>query len=300
MALDVEERLHRQCPTGAAWGAEAMAASTIPAAAGFRQRILILDRKPMTDLRTAIATAAERLRAARRVTVLTGAGVSAASGVPTFRGQDGLWRNFRAEDLATPHAFRRDPDTVWAWYDWRRQRIAQAAPNAAHRVLAAWTARDQRCTLITQNVDGLHERAGTERLVRLHGSIWHLRCARGCTPESWTDLSVPLVPLPPRCRHCHQLARPDVVWFGEPLRPADLAAARDATACDLFLAVGTSSVVYPAAGLLDEARRRGAFTIEINAEATAVSNRVDLAIAGRAEVVLPAISRESHPLLMVP
>lgn len=248
----------------------------------------------------AITTAAGRLRAARRVTVLTGAGVSAASGVPTFRGQEGLWRNFRAEDLATPGAFRRDPDTVWAWYDWRRQRIALAVPNAAHRVLAAWTARDQRCTLVTQNVDGLHERAGTERLVRLHGSIWHLRCVRGCTSESWPDFSVPLAPLPPRCRHCNQLARPDVVWFGEPLRPADLTAALDATACDVFLAVGTSSVVYPAAGLLDEARRRGAFTIEINAETTAVSGKVDLAIAGRAEVVLPAISRESHPLLMVP
>jgi NAD-dependent deacetylase len=241
---------------------------------------------------TALATAAERLRAADRVTLLTGAGVSAASGIPTFRGQGGLWRNFRAEDLATPHAFHRDPGTVWAWYDWRRQLIAGAAPNAAHRVLATWTRRGPGWRLLTQNVDGLHERAGADRLVRLHGSIWHLRCARGCTKDSWQDVSVPLVPLPPRCRYCADLARPAVVWFGEVLDPADLHAATEATACDVFLAVGTSSVVYPAASLLAEARRHGAFTIEINPAATDASDVVNLAIAGPAEEILPEVDRQ--------
>jgi NAD-dependent deacetylase len=239
-----------------------------------------------------ISTAAERLRGAERVTLLTGAGVSAASGIPTFRGQGGLWRNFRAEDLATPHAFDRDPDTVWAWYDWRRQLIASAQPNPAHRVLAAWTRRGPGWRLLTQNVDGLHERAGADRLVRLHGSIWDLRCARRCTKDSWQDLSVPLAPLPPRCRYCGDLARPAVVWFGETLNAVDLDAAIEATACDVFLAIGTSSVVYPAAGLLAEARRQGAFTIEINPDATDVSATVDLPIAGPAEEILPEIDRQ--------
>jgi NAD-dependent deacetylase len=239
----------------------------------------------------AIATAAGRLRAAARVTVLTGAGVSVASGVPTFRGAGGLWRNVRAEDLATPDAFRRDPETVWAWYDWRRQRMARAEPNAAHQVLAGSLRHNAGWTLVTQNVDGLHERAGSGRLIRLHGSIWHLRCADGCATDTWQDLSVPLVPLPPLCRACRGLARPGVVWFGEPLAAADLAAALDATRCDVFVVVGTSSVVYPAAGLLDDARRHGAFTIEIHPVATGVSAAVDLALGGPAEVVLPEIER---------
>ncbi len=243
----------------------------------------------------AIALAAERLREAGRVTVLTGAGVSAASGVPSFRGAGGLWRTFRAEDRATPEAFWRDPETVWAWYDWRRQLIAKAEPNPAHHVLAAWMTRHRGWTLVTQNVDGLHERAGTDRLVRLHGSIWHLACAHGCTTESWQDLSVPLDPLPPACPRCRRLARPAVVWFGEALRPADLAAALDATRCDVFLVAGTSSIVHPAAGLLDEARRHGAFTMEINPAATSVSNAVDLALAAPAEDVLPAIESLLRP-----
>jgi NAD-dependent deacetylase len=233
---------------------------------------------------------AERIAVARRLTILTGAGVSAASGIPTFRGAEGLWRSFRPEDLATPGAFARDPRMVWEWYDWRRTRIASCRPNPAHDVIAAWSRRDG-FTLVTQNVDGLHERAGTQHVVRYHGSIWHLRCSRPCEAgaQEWEDRTAPLQELPPRCPYCGALARPGVVWFGEPI-PADAArAAEAATACDVFLSIGTSSVVYPAAGLLVGAKRHGAFTAEINPESTASTGAVDVAIAMSAEVALPKL-----------
>jgi NAD-dependent deacetylase len=234
---------------------------------------------------------AARIDEAKRLTVLTGAGVSAASGVPTFRGKDGLWRQYRPEDLATPDAFARDPRLVWEWYAWRRQLVAACRPNAAHDVIARWSRR-QGCQVLTQNVDDLHVRAATRSLVRIHGSIWELSCwescAVGATP--WRDERVPLASLPPCCPHCGGMARPAVVWFGEPLRTDDLRAALHATACDVFLAVGTSSVVYPAAGLLHEARSHGAFTAEINLETTPASTAVDLAIHGAAEDILPLIA----------
>ena len=233
---------------------------------------------------------AERLRAARHVTVLTGAGVSAASGIPTFRGAGGLWRSFRAEDLATPEAFARDPALVWEWYEWRRARIAECTPNAAHDVLAQWTRESTRFTVITQNVDDLHLRAGTERLVRLHGSIWELSCWDRCGARPWRDERVPLPNRPATCQSCGSLARPAVVWFGESLSSADMNAAVAACSCDVFIAVGTSAVVYPAAGLVQQAKARGAFTVEINVEATAASAAVDLAITGGAEIVLPQLA----------
>jgi len=228
-----------------------------------------------------------KLREARTVTIMTGAGVSAASGVPTFRGPGGLWRSFRPEELATPEAFRRDPRLVWEWYDWRRGVIAECDPNTAHRTIASWTQR-AGCTLITQNVDGLHERAGARDVVRFHGSIWDLRCAEGCreAPPVWEDRTVPLEVLPPRCAWCGGLARPAVVWFGEPMDPAVLTRCQRATACDLFLSIGTSSVVYPAAALVHAAKAAGAFTVEINPEATGASAEVDLAIALPAEEAL--------------
>ncbi len=232
-----------------------------------------------------------RLAGASRVTTLTGAGVSAASGVPTFRGPEGLWKSFRAEDLATADAFARDPRLVWEWYEWRRSKIAGCRPNRAHEVLASWSRRFDRFLLVTQNVDGLHEAAGTHGLVRLHGSIWHLKCSRPCGPGAtpWRDDRVPLPGLPPRCPNCGELARPAVVWFGEPLDSAILDRAADATHCDVFLAIGTSAVVYPAAGLLHDARRRGAFTVEINPAATDATDAVNLALTGPAEVVLADI-----------
>jgi NAD-dependent deacetylase len=241
---------------------------------------------------TRIDRVARLLTPDARVTVLTGAGVSAASGVPTFRGSGGLWKSFRAEELATPQAFARDPAAVWEWYDWRRGLIAACAPNAAHHVLASWSLRFPRFTLITQNVDGLHERAGTQELVRLHGSIWDVGCWRDCarTPRRWRDDRVPLVPLPPVCDRCGGLLRPGVVWFGEALDPRDITAAAAAAAdCDVFLTIGTSAIVYPAAGLIDLARSHGATTVEINPEATAASAAVDVAIAAGAEAALPAI-----------
>ena len=150
-----------------------------------------------------VESAASRLGRARRVTVITGAGVSAASGIPTFRGAAGLWRTFRPEDLATPGAFARDPRTVWEWYDWRRQMIAAAVPNSAHETIAAWSRRFEAFTLVTQNVDGLHELAGTLSVIRFHGSIWILRCAASCgaQPDGWEDRTAPLEELPPQSGH---------------------------------------------------------------------------------------------------
>jgi NAD-dependent deacetylase len=238
---------------------------------------------------------ADRLRRAARVTILTGAGVSAASGVPTFRGSGGLWRHFRAEDLATPGAFSRDPVLVWEWYAWRREVIASCRPNAAHDVIARWSHTFSRCIVITQNVDDLHVQAGTANLVRVHGSLWQLSCWRECGTPAWRDEAVPLASLPPSCPACGGLARPAVVWFGEALPQSEMDAAAEACACDVFLTIGTSAVVYPAAGLVHEARRRGAFTAEINLEATPASGAVDLAIYGPADQLLPNIAQRLTP-----
>jgi NAD-dependent deacetylase len=223
------------------------------------------------------------------VTIVTGAGVSAASGVPTFRGAGGLWRNRSAQQLATPEAFAHDPLVVWEWYAWRREIIGGCTPNSAHRTIAKWSER-AGVTLVTQNVDGLHERAGTRNVIRYHGSIWTLKCWGRCGAPDWDDLNVPLTPLPPHCPACGALARPGVVWFGEAIPTAAMQAADRATACDLFLSVGTSSVVYPAAGLAAQARAHGAFTVEINPETTGA--RVDIAIDLPAEVALPRLDGE--------
>jgi NAD-dependent deacetylase len=235
---------------------------------------------------------ANRLREARRISVLTGAGISAASGVPTFRDENGLWRRYRPEDLATSEAFARDPALLWEWYGWRRETIAGCVPNAAHEVLARWSRQDDGTTIVTQNVDDLHIKAGTRRLVRLHGSIWELSCWEGCAAgrTPWRDERVPMPGLP-RCPHCDALARPAVVWFGEMLDEELLRAALRATACDVFLTIGTSSVVYPAAGLVRQAHDAGVFTAEINAEATPATPLVDLAIQAPAEEVLPQVDR---------
>jgi NAD-dependent deacetylase len=242
-------------------------------------------------LEDGIRLLAERIRPGPRLTVITGAGVSAASGIPTFRGPGGLWRRFRPEELATPEAFAKDPSLVWEWYAWRRELTARAKPNRAHAVLAQWSRRYAGFTLVTQNVDGLHERAGTRNVVRFHGSLWELSCWEGCreAPPRWADSTPTLSELPPRCPHCGGLARPGVVWFGEPIDDSVMAASRDALDCDVCLAVGTSSIVYPAAALITEAASRGAFTAEINPEATPASPSVDLALAGRAEEVLDAV-----------
>jgi NAD-dependent deacetylase len=227
------------------------------------------------------------LRDASSIAVLTGAGVSAESGVPTFRGNHGLWKQYRAEDLATPGAFARDPKLVWEWYDWRRSLIAEAKPNPGHYALAAAEARARKFTLITQNVDGLHELAGSRNVLRLHGSIWMLRCLE-CRRER-EDRSTPLPEIPPRCE-CGGMLRPGVVWFGE-LLPAQVwkdaeTAARQA---DLFLLIGTSAMVYPAAGLASMAKSSGARVVEINIEETGLSDSIDEFLQGPSGELLPQL-----------
>lgn len=245
----------------------------------------------------------DRITPDARITVLTGAGVSAASGVPTFRGSDGLWKNFRPEALATAEAFGRDPSLVWEWYAWRRFLIASCEPNPAHRVLADWSLRFPNFKLITQNVDGLHESAfakATARpaadadVIRLHGPIWEVSCWSGCakSPKRWRDDTVHFKELPPRCPHCSGLIRPGVVWFGETLETNVISRAWNAARCDIFFTVGTSSQVYPAAGFVEQARKNGAFTVEINPEATPASSTVDLPLRGGAETILPEIDRQ--------
>ncbi len=236
-----------------------------------------------------LAEARSWIEAARSIAVLTGAGISAESGIPTFRGATGLWKQFRPEDLATPGAFARDPELIWQWYDWRRSLIQQAQPNAGHLALAELEQRAPRFTLITQNVDGLHQRAGSRNVLEVHGSIWLLRCTK--CQRQWLNETVPLA-LPPRCE-CGAMARPGVVWFGEAL-PAEIwDAAEQATAsCDVFLVIGTSAIVHPAAGLIHFARASGAKVVELNTETTAVSAEVDCALTGPAGEILPQLLRE--------
>jgi NAD-dependent deacetylase len=237
----------------------------------------------MSELESARRWLAE----AERVAVLTGAGISAESGVPVFRGPGGLWRQYRPEDLATPAAFARDPRLVWEWYDWRRSVVAQAEPNAGHLALAELERRAKDFALITQNVDGLHERAGSRRVLKLHGDLWTLRCT-GCGSER-VDRTVPLPQLPPRCA-CGALLRPGVVWFGEAL-PADVLeqAMAAAARAQLFLVVGTSAVVQPAASLPLLARQAGGRVVEINAAPTPLSGVVDASFLGKSGELLPRL-----------
>lgn len=227
------------------------------------------------------------LAEAERVVVLTGAGISAESGVPTFRGAGGLWRQHRPEDLATPEAFARGPRLVWEWYDWRRARVAKAEPNPGHLALAQLERRIPDFTLITQNVDGLHQRAGSRRVLKLHGDIWTLHCL-GCGLEE-TNHDVPLREIPPRCS-CGGLFRPGVVWFGEAL-PADvLRHAMEAAAhAQVFLVVGTSAVVQPAASLPLLAQQNGAKLVEVNLEETPLSAQADASFWGKAGELLPRL-----------
>jgi NAD-dependent deacetylase len=227
----------------------------------------------------------KRLAASRSPVALTGAGVSAESGVPTFRGPDGLWKNFRAEELATPEAFAKNPTLVWQWYDWRRGIIGSVEPNAAHYALAEMERRNG-LMLITQNVDGLHCLAGSTSLLELHGSIWKVLCT-GCGAKS-ENRDVP-IEIPPVCG-CGGLLRPDIVWFGESLDPEIIGGAFDAASgADFMMVIGTSGVVQPAASLAGRAKEAGAFVVEINIDATPMNDMIDVRLTGRAGELLPEL-----------
>ena len=241
-------------------------------------------------------TPAQALRAARRVVVLTGAGVSAESGIATFRdAQTGLWERFAAEDLATPGAFRRDPDLVWGWYEWRRMQVLRARPNAAHRAVAALAAKVPALSVVTQNVDDLHERAGSRGVVHLHGSLHAPRCS-ACDEPFALPPEAPREPdggrrlAPPRCARCGAAVRPGVVWFGESL-PADAwREAEQAVAdCELLLAIGTSGLVHPAASLPALARGHGATVLVINPVPTGLDALAQHVLRGKAGELLPAL-----------
>ncbi|MGD2251900.1 MAG: NAD-dependent deacylase [Anaerolineales bacterium] len=202
--------------------------------------------------------------------VLTGAGISAESGVPTFRGPQGLWRTHRPQDLANPAAFARDPDLIWEFYRWRRKLIGDCAPNAAHKSLVEIENAVSNFTLITQNIDGLHQAAGSRQVIELHGSVWGMLCSN-CQAR-WTDHRVELPPGLPRCERCGGLARPDVVWFGETLDPMTLDRAGQASRlASVMLIIGTSAIVQPAAQLPLMAYHAGAHLVEINPETTPLS-----------------------------
>ena len=239
----------------------------------------------------AIKAAAGALAKASRVVAFTGAGVSAESGIPTFRGAGGLWEGSPVEVVATPEGFAADPGKVWRFYEARRCNVSRRAPNPAHEVLARWQSRFPAYWLATQNVDGLHQLAGARDVLELHGSLWRFRCT-GCGRRR-VDRQVPLPELPPHCGQCGAMERPDIVWFGEVLPGAVLATAFDAARqCDVLLAVGTLAVVYPAAGIIEAAAAHGATVIEVNPEPSALAYLAEVALRGPAGELLPLLDSE--------
>lgn len=230
----------------------------------------------------------EAIRASRHVCVLTGSGISAESGVPTFReAQTGLWEKFDPQELATPEAFLRDPELVWNWYRWRRHLVARAEPNAGHLALVELASQVGELSLITQNVDGLHQRAGSPNVIEFHGNIFEDRCfVEGCIVRDIPETSAGV----PICPACGGHLRPGVVWFGETIPEAALAGAMKAAAnCDIFFSIGTSSLVWPAAGLTETARAAGAMVVEVNPNTTPLSDATDFCLSGNAGTVLPQL-----------
>jgi len=229
-----------------------------------------------------------QLRGAKRVTALTGAGVSQESGLRTFRDpQTGIWSQHKPEDLASPEAFRRDPQLIWDWYAWRREAIKGVRPNPGHYALVKLSEHTPQFTLITQNVDGLHRMAGSTDVIELHGNIRLVRCSEcGQIVENWEEVEGTV----PRCTVCGGLLRPHVVWFGESLPRAELEAAVEAArTCDVFFSIGTSGIVQPAAALAYAAHNRGAKVVEINAKRTLLTPKADFVLSGKSGEVLPAL-----------
>ncbi len=235
------------------------------------------------------------LRAAQNVVVLTGAGVSQESGLRTFRDtQDGLWAQYRPEDLASPQAFMRNPRLVWDWYAWRRSKVAEVEPNPGHYALAKMESNPPHFTLVTQNVDGLHRKAGSKNVIELHGNIQRVKCFDGCgVVDSWTDPGGEV----PACPTCGAMLRPDVVWFGEQL-PLDALeeAVLAARSSDIFLSIGTSGLVQPAASLAIAAKNRESVVVEINMEPTPLSAKADFSILGKSGEILPQLVESAWPL----
>ena len=248
-----------------------------------------------------IQRASALLKVAKRVCILTGAGVSAESGVPTFRDeQTGFWAQYNAEDLASPEGFLREPEVVWAWYQWRRELVEATAPNLAHHALAQWhhhiidSHSSQQLTLITQNVDDLHEQAGST-VTHLHGQLNRNRCSQCDAPYvapkisngNKSDFGVNLL----HCEQCNGYIRPDIVWFGESLPVKEWEVAEVAAShCEVFISIGTSSMVYPAAGLAALAQQNGATIIEVNPNPSPQANTVvDILLKEKAGAVLPVL-----------
>lgn len=224
------------------------------------------------------------------IMISSGAGISAESGVPTFRGAEGLWKNYRPEDLATPEAFRNDPVKVWQWYDWRRQLLKNVEPNPGHFALAELEKMVPRFFLFTQNIDGLHQKAGSTNVHELHGNIWRARCVKEkkCFPLADT----PLQQIPPVCA-CGGTLRPDVVWFGEALPEESLTLAMDvARRCHVMFSIGTSGSVQPAASFAWIAKENGAIVLEINPERTPVTEIADESFREKSGVLLPILIQE--------
>lgn len=225
-----------------------------------------------------------------RITFLTGAGISAESGIPTFRGEKGLWEEFDAEELATVEGFERNPEKVWAWYDLRRTQALQCKPNPAHETIAVLEKSGFDTAVITQNIDDLHRLAGNDRLIELHGNIWKVKCTRFC--GVWEDRTAPYPHLPPVCA-CGSLLRPHVVWFGEMLDESILASAYMRLGeTDLCVVVGTSGTVQPAAGMAGIAKASGAYVVEVNLEPTPISDYADESHFGKAGEILPKLFGE--------
>jgi NAD-dependent deacetylase len=234
------------------------------------------------------------LREAERVVALTGAGISAESGVPTFRGPGGLWKQYRAEDLGTPEAFARDARLVWEWYGWRRKIVMDCLPNAAHHALASAAAASPRFRIVTQNVDALHgaaQNGGAAPPLELHGSLFRVRCTRcGHRVDDRATVDATTLETVPHCAVCGALARPDIVWFGEPLDQEILGEAiRLASTAQVCLVIGTSALVHPAAGLADRTRRKGGAVIEVNVAETSLSEIATVALRGPAATLVPEL-----------
>jgi NAD-dependent deacetylase len=224
----------------------------------------------------------------KRVVVLTGAGISAESGVPTFRGEDGLWKKFKPEELATFDAFISNPQLVWEWYEYRRKLISEVKPNPAHYSLVEMQSYFENFHLITQNVDGLHQKAGLKDVIELHGNIKRNKCISCGT--KFEEIEFVSKDIPPKCR-CGGLVRPDVVWFGEMLPAEAINKAFELSSfCDIFFSIGTSAVVYPAASLPVVAKNAGAYLVEVNLEKTELSNLADEVFLGKAGEIMPRIT----------